>query len=185
MALSKITTESLLDGEITAAKFATGAVTPTPKTVQTHVIVTSSQSLTGGAKTNITNLNATITPTSGTKILVTVRVAGEGSHASHNETSFGIHRDTTVIGNPDAASGRRVAMCMISINSHPDSSSTPDMANYSYLDSPSTGSAITYHAYIHVGSNQTWYNNRTVSDSDSEPFERITSSITLQEVVAP
>jgi len=185
LATGAVTSGKLGSAAVTSGKIASGAVTPTPKTVQTHVIVTSTQSLTGGAKTNITNLNATITPTAGTKILVTVRVAGEGSHASHNETSFGIHRDTTVIGNPDAASGRRVAMCMISINSHPDSSSTPDMANYSYLDSPSTGSAITYHAYIHVGSSQTWYNNRTVADSDSEPFERITSSITLQEVIAP
>ena len=150
MALSKITTESLLNGEITAEKFATGAVTPTPKTVQTHVTATSSQSLDALTVTNVTNLNATITPTAGTKILVTVRWNGEGSHASSQQVVHGLRRDTTIVGSPS-----------------------------------STGSAITYHATISSLNAETLYNNRTVSDPDTTGAERLTSTITLQEVIAP
>jgi hypothetical protein len=187
MALSKITTESLLDGEITAAKFASGAVTPVPKTVQTHVITTSSQSLSASTVTNLTNLNATITPTAGTKILVTVRWNGEGSYAAGAaDTLFGIRRDTTIVGAPDAASSRLVGMSIIVISYFSsDAATTPDACFYQYLDSPSTGSAITYHATILSNTGQTIYNNRGVTDADTAGNKRLTSTITLQEVVAP
>ena len=187
MALSKITTESLLDGEITTAKFATGAVA-FPHTVQTHVIVASSQSISANTITNITNLNATITPTAGTKILITVRWAGESSGTSMHEQLYGIHRDTTVIGNPDAASSRAVMMANASSGYSDDASdaaTTCDNVFYQYLDSPSTGSAITYHATIRIIRAVTLYNNRCVTDGDDANNERLTSTITLQEVVAP
>ena len=175
MALSKITAESL----------ATGAVA-FPHTVQTHVIVASSQSISANTVTNITNLNATITPTAGTKILVTVRWNGEGSNAATYDTVFGIRRDSTIVGSPDAAGNRAVSIAIIAVGywaSNADA--TPDSCFYQYLDSPSTGSAITYHATISNAIAQTIYNNRTVTDADSVGQERLTSTITLQEVVAP
>ena len=175
MALSKITAESL----------ATGAVA-FPHTVQTHVIVASSQSISAATVTNITNLNATITPTAGTKILITVRWNGEGANATAQETVFGIRRDSTIVGNPDAAGSRTVGLAILSIGYFSsDADSTPDSCFYQYLDSPSTGSAITYHATINHKVAQTIYHNRTVSDTDSQIWERLTSTITLQEVVAP
>ena len=186
MALSKITTESLLDGEITAAKFASGAVTPVPKTVQTHVIVASSQSISANTAANITNLNATITPTAGTKILITVRWNGEGANAGSEDTVFGIRRDTTIVGDPDAASSRAIGIAIIAQGFYSSSAdSSPNSCFYQYLDSPSTGSAITYHATIKHVASQTLYNNRSVTDTDNGSYERLTSTITLQEVVAP
>ena len=157
-------------------------------TVQTHVIVASSQSISANTITNITNLNATITPTAGTKILITVRWNGESSSTSMHEQLYGIHRDTTVIGNPDAASSRPVMMAQ-SASGYSDNganaASTCDSVFYQYLDSPSTGSAITYHATIRQIRAVTLYNNRTVNDADDANCERLTSTITLQEVVAP
>ena len=185
MALSKITTESLLDGEITAAKFATGAVA-FPHTVQTHVTATSSQSLDALTVTNVTNLNATITPTAGTKILVTVRWNGEGSHASSQQVVHGLRRDTTIVGSPDAAGDRHTGMSIPAQGYYgSNSDTTPESCVYQYLDSPSTGSAITYHATISSLNAETLYNNRTVSDPNTTGAERLTSTITLQEVIAP
>ena len=190
----KIDTVTTLDGtgNITFSRPIVGdgsnltGLTPIPKTVQTHVIVASSQSISANTVTNITNLNATITPTSGTKILVTVRWNGEGSNAATYDTVFGIRRDSTIVGSPDAASNRAVSIAIIAVGYYASNAdATPDSCFYQYLDSPSTGSAITYHGTISNAIAQTIYNNRTVTDSDSVGQERLTSTITLQEVVAP
>ena len=163
-----------------------GAGDVNPKTVQTHVIVASSQAISADTVTNITNLNATITPTAGTKILVTVRWNGEESNTVTQNTVFGIRRDSTIVGNPDAASSRAIGMAIIAQGYwNSNVADTPDSCFYQYLDSPATGSAITYHATIRHTVAQTIYNNRTVTDSDAVAYERLTSTITLQEVVAP
>lgn len=162
------------------------AANPYLHTVQTHVITTSSQSLVALTVTNVTNLNATITPTAGTKILVTVRWNGEGSHVSSQQVVHGIRRDTTIVGNPAAADSRHIGMSIVAQGYYDSNSdSTPESCFYQYLDSPSTGSAITYHATISSLNAQTLYNNRTVGDADATGTERLTSTITLQEVVAP
>ena len=164
-----------------------GAGDVNPKTVQTHVTATSSQAISADTVTNITNLNATITPTAGTKILVTVRWNGEGSDASNQETVFGVRRDSTIVGSPSAAGVRQIGIAMIAQGyAAADANTTPDSCFYQYLDSPSTGSAITYHATIMSSrATQTIYNNRGVLDADNSSNERLTSTITLQEVVAP
>ena len=184
--IAGLSTGGLPDGCVDADSLATGAVTPTPKTVQTHVIAASSQSVSSNVSQNITNLNATITPTAGTKILITVRWTGEGSSASQFETVFGLKRDTTVIGNPAVAGVRTIGISIIAINHQSDNTSTPGSCFYQYLDSPSTGSAITYHATIESSNAQTFYNNQCVyTTTDHIAYERLTSTITLQEVVAP
>jgi hypothetical protein len=188
----KIDTVTTLDGtgNITFSRPIVGdgsnltGLTPIPKTVQTHVTATSSQSISANTVANITNLNATITPTAGTKILVTVRWTGEGGSVYTYDTVFGLKRDTTIIGNPDTAGSHVLGIAIISIGMYDSNAdSTPDSCFYQYLDSPSTGSAITYHATFRHTTAQTMYNNRTVSDSST--YERLTSTITLQEVVAP
>ena len=170
---------------LAAGATATGFGNPYLHTVQTHVIVTSSQAISAGTATNITNLNATITPTAGTKILVTVRWTGEGSHVDMWDTFFGIRRDSTLVGDPAAAGVRPVAISVIALGHGNNASTTPDSAFYQYLDSPSTGSAITYHATILTEAAQTIYNNRSILDLDIGNRPRLTSTITLQEVVTP
>ena len=152
--------------------------------VQTHLNTTSSQSNSANTRTNISGLNATITPsTTSKRIKITIRWNGEHSNASNRNQLFGIKRDTTDIGNPAADGSRPVGMAIIAMGySTGDATSTPDSVMYSYIDSPATTSATTYHAtYInYVGG--TLYNQRTVNDVNTVDGERLTSTIILEEV---
>ena len=153
-------------------------------TVQTHLTTTSSQSNSANTRTNISGLNATITPsTTSKRIKITVHWNGEHSNNSNHNQVFGIKRDTTDIGNPAADGSRPIGIAMVSMGySSPDSTSTPDSVMYSYIDSPATTSAITYHAtYINVNAG-TLYNQRSVNDTNTTQFERLTSTIILEEV---
>jgi hypothetical protein len=158
---------------------------PAPVTaVQTHLTTTSSQSNTANVRTNISGLNATITPsTTSKRIKITIRWNGEHSNSSNYNQLFGIKRDTTDVGNPAAAGSRSVGMAIFAQGfTGADADSTPDSATYTYIDSPATTSATTYHAtYLNVNSG-TLYNQRTVADSDNASYERLTSNIILEEI---
>ena len=153
-------------------------------TVQTHLNTTSSQSITASTRANISGLNATITPsTTSKRIKVTVRWNGEYSSTINYDTVFGIKRDTTDVGNPAAAGSRSVGIAIISQGYWAaDADSTPDSVMYSYIDSPATTSAITYHATFMQKTTGTLYNQRTVGDGNSTAFERLTSNIILEEI---
>ena len=157
---------------------------PAPVTaVQTHLNTTSSQSTSANTRTNISGLNATITPsTTSKRVKVTIRWNGEHSGGVNYNQLFGIKRDTTDIGNPAAAGSRPVGMAIIAVNYLNDATSTPDSATYTYIDSPATTSATTYHAtYLNkVAANL--YNQRTVNDTNNTDSERLTSNIILEEI---
>jgi hypothetical protein len=161
----------------------TGTVALTSTAVQTHLTTTSSQSNTANTRTNISGLNATITPsTTSKRVKVTIRWNGEHSGGVNYNQLFGIKRDTTDIGNPAAAGSRPVGMAIIAVNYLSDATSTPDSATYTYIDSPATTSATTYHAtYLNVNAG-TLYNQRTVNDADNTSHERLTSNIILEEI---
>lgn len=141
---------------------------------------------------DVPNLNVTITPTTNTsKILVSFNLTGEGSQATHR-ISFRIKRQlstgatTYIQGN---ASGSRIPC--VTLPSEPyhneDSNSTLETASFvNYLDSPSTTSAVTYTVQVrfHEDNSQTWYYNRTVSNSNNEAAEIGISLITVMEVSA-
>ena len=151
--------------------------------VQTYSITASSQALTADTTANMTGLSATITPsTTSKRIKVSVRWAGEFSVDSHN-CVFGIKRGSTAVGNPAAAGLRSVGITVIAINFYSvNNDSTPETAIYSYVDSPATTSATTYYATVTMATSVTVYHNQTVSTSNSIDRERLTSSITLEEV---
>tara|TARA_B110000483_G_scaffold240220_1_gene320311 strand:+ start:1279 stop:2112 length:834 start_codon:yes stop_codon:yes gene_type:complete len=187
------------DGSVGTAQLADGAVDLTSKVtgvlpvanggnaqpqVQTHLKTTSSQAITANTRANISGLNAQITPSSMSKrIKVTVRWNGEYSSGANNNTVFGIKRDSTDIGNPPAAASRTVGIAIIAQGHFAaEAAGTPDSVMYSYIDSPTTTSEITYHAtFIHI-STGTLYNQRTVNDTNFNYMERLTSSITLEEI---
>tara|TARA_R110000803_G_C11784761_1_gene297150 strand:- start:80 stop:598 length:519 start_codon:yes stop_codon:yes gene_type:complete len=151
--------------------------------VQTHVTDTSSQAI-SNTEINITNMTATITPSSvSSRILVAVRWCGETSVSEH-DFGFGMRRDGTDIGKPPVAGTRRTTLALSSLNYHStDYGSTASQASYSYLDSPNTTSAVTYTATVQTSEiNQTIFNNRTVNDTNNVAHERLTSSIILTEV---
>ena len=157
---------------------------PAPVTaVQTHLTTTSSQSITANTRANISGLNATITPsTTSKRIKITIRWNGEPSSSVNYNQVFGIKRDTTDIGNPAAAGVRPVGMAIVAVNYLSDATSTPDSATYTYIDSPATTSATTYHATYLNKAAGTLYNQRTVTDGDNASYERLTSNIILEEI---
>ena len=152
-------------------------------TVQTHLTTTSSQSITANTRANISGLNATITPsTTSKRIKITIRWNGEHSYSTNYNQLFGIKRDTTDVGNPSAAGSRPVGMAIVATNYLNDATSTPDSATYTYIDSPATTSATTYHATYLNSLAGTLYNQRTVNDSNDTGHERLTSNIILEEI---
>ena len=191
---SGITSANIADGTIVNADInssaaidgskLTGVASVNQAQVQTHLITSSSQAITAGTITNITGLNATITPaTTSKRIKVTVRWSGEWGNLNQYDTMYGIRRGTTVVGSPAAAGSRPVGIATAYIGYHQDAGSTPDSTFYSYIDSPATTSATTYYAtFKHSSISTTLYNQRTVLDIDAADYERLTSSITLEEI---
>jgi hypothetical protein len=152
--------------------------------VETYSITASSQSLTADTTTNMTGLSATITPsTTSKRIKVSVRWAGEFSVDSQN-CVFGIKRGSTAVGNPAAVGVRNVGITVIAIGFYSvNNNSTPETAIYSYVDSPATTSATTYHATVTHSGAATMYHNQTQdTTTNNDSRERLTSSITLEEV---
>jgi len=144
---------------------------------------TFSQSIATRAKLN--NISVSITPTSATsKILVMCGIFFEGGTADHNWHWF-LYRDSTDISSPSPGS-RSAAIAMAGIGYFDsDNDSTPVYANFHYFDSPSTTSTITYAPGIGTtDGTKTIYINRTVTDSDSNGYERGISSITVMEISA-
>ncbi len=154
--------------------------------VQTHVITTSSQSVSASTVANISGLNVAITPSaSSSKILVKVRWMGDGSGGDINDGMWGIKRDSTAIGNPASAGSRIVGIAGVSMGYSVNAdTASMESSSYEYLDSPSSTSAITYYATYTVKTAQTMYNNLSRGDPDATPGERGTSTITVMEISA-
>ena len=127
---------------------------------------------------DITTLSVSITPTSATsKILVTGYVTGNGVPGA-GDIMVQIVRGATAIGNADAAGSRSVGY------GFNNAGQGLIQANFMYLDSPSTTSATTYkiQGRLNAGSG-TWYVNRTITDTDNAGYPRVTSAITVMEVI--
>jgi hypothetical protein len=62
-----------------------------------------------------------------------------------------------------------------------DASSTPEMANFQYIDTPASVSALTYQVSVVAGEASTLYTNRTVAASTGN-HEYGSSFITLMEI---
>ena len=174
MPLSKIQTRSL----------PTGSVLQVQRTQYTSTTSTSCANVTN---VSLDHLAVNITPTSTSSIIrLDAMVNGEWStqSASYNSVWF-FFRDSTKLSTP-VSSGRAVGIHMgtgLTIESA-NAGSTPEHAFYSYFDTPSTTSQITYKVGVYqgTGSNLTWYTNRTVSDIDGYQYERGTSFISATEI---
>ena len=148
------------------------------------VTTTSSQSLTANTPAEITDFSVTLTPQSAnSKFLLMANWNGEGTSTNFHETVFGFKRDSSYIGNPAAAGARNTGRGVVS-QGYPgfNTDSTMDSWDGQYLDEPNTTNTITYKVFIKSKFTQTLYNNRTVIDSDSEGYERATSSLIILEI---
>ena len=139
-------------------------------------------SVAGVFSTNVTGLEATITPSStASKILVSVNVAGmQQAYAGLN---YRVMRDSTGIGVGDAEGSRSQVSSGSEAGTFSDRVAS---SSVSILDSPATTSAITYGVQLfnRSGSTVTYYVNRALTDTDSSITGRYASSITLMEVAA-
>ena len=151
--------------------------------VNTYYTTQTSQSFSGtyNVYTDIAGLAATITPKStNSKIYILVRWFGEyGSSGATWNTMWSVKRNGTAIGQPTPNGVGPYGMMMASLSYYVDNaSSTPEMVNFDYYDSPSSISALTYQVTVMSSTGGTIYTNRCVSTND----EVGTSSITLMEI---
>ena len=139
---------------------------------------TDTDSFTSTSFTDVTGLSVSITPTrSDSKILIFVSIHGVGNSAT--QAYFRFMRDSTAICVGDAA-GTRVQATLGSI--YTDQSNDVNCASQTFLDSPSTTSAVTYKVQCRTQGSGTIYVNRSETDAADTTSGRFTSSITVMEV---
>ena len=169
--------------KVRAGGYAAGGIIQIQKTQYTD---TTSTTINTQTDTSLDHLAVNITPTSTSSIIkLEAMVNGEWAALSptYNSTWF-FYRDSTKLSAP-AASGRAIGILMgTPITHETNAGSTPEMLYYSYFDTPSTTSQVTYKVGVYQGSgtNYVWYTNRTVLDSDGYQYERGTSFISVAEI---
>ena len=179
-----VTTATLADGAATGSKLGAGSII---QVIQTYRTSTFSEELTVGNFSSAV-MTASITPTStSNKILVLCTLHISTGSASANQTNGCqalIKRDGTGIGVGDAA-GNRVRSTGAGIGSA-NTNRLQSNVHMTFLDSPSSTSALSYTAHIKPGFNGTQYVNlnKEQSDGDLSSVGRSASSITLMEVAA-
>jgi len=143
------------------------------------------QTVTGTTFTDVTGLSVSITPSStSNKILIATNV---NLSASNRYTAIKILRDSTIIGIGDTAGSRsRVTVAGSSNNDESDNIYIMRNSSASFLDSPSSTSAITYKIQFGNTSGVSYisYINRAPSgDDDNASYNhRGISTITVYEI---
>ena len=135
--------------------------------------------------TTLTNLQVDITPSATNSIIrLDAMVNGEFNSYGYNfNSTWFFLRDSTKLSAPAAGSRTTGVRIGTSASFSSDSSSTPDGSYFTYFDSDhSTTSAITYSVGVNTHTAGTWYENRTVSDSNTFEFERGISFICATEI---
>jgi hypothetical protein len=135
--------------------------------------------MTSSTYADITGLSATITPTSATsKIYISVDLV-TGMNVASTSTRFQLLRNSTAIAIGDAAGSRVRA----SSGAYAANINEPVPLGISFLDSPSTTSAVTYKVQMKSSVNTARsVINRSDGDADNEGNSRYVSTITLMEV---
>lgn len=130
------------------------------------------------------NLNVDITPTSTSSIIkLEARVMFEVNTAlSEYDAMFFFFRDTNYRGAPIASSRRIGISNPYTSYSGGDATSTPSMVALTWFDAPASTSSITYKVGASFRGASLFYLNRTVSDTDTEEFERGVSFISATEI---
>jgi len=149
---------------------------------------TTSTAINDQTNTSLDHLAVNITPISTSSVIrIDAMVNGEWSNqgCTYNSVWF-FYRGSTKLGH---VSSTHIALGVLMGTSitydAANNASTPEHAVYSYFDTPSTTSQITYKVglYQGLGSNPTWYTNRTVGDSaNNYQYERGTSFISVTEI---
>ena len=134
-------------------------------------------------RTDITNLSLSITPSStSSKILVNTHISYSGS--SNNLYGSGyLMRDSTDIGVNTTATGAQFNISFgLELTGQANETYKLRNSSMTFLDSPSSTSALTYKVQARVDANGTMYINRTGHNSNADYGSRGISTLTVMEI---
>ena len=139
---------------------------------------TDTSTMSGSTFTNIPGLSVTITPYSNTSKFLLLTQVNYGSNGQPVMMRFSGGNSGNYVGD---AAGNRIRTAIDA-----DGESLVSMLNimFFYLDSPATASAITYTVQARVGNANTFYINRSNTDTDDNTFQRAASNLVVLEVSA-
>jgi len=134
--------------------------------------------------TDVTGLSVSLTPTAATsKMLIFVRLNSELASVNMHQLVLNLKRNGTFVGRPAASGSRRTGLQGTSMGYYDgDATSTMDVSQFHFLDSPNTTALITYQVSMICTHGTTMHVNRTLNDFDTKSHERLTSSIVVMEV---
>ena len=174
--LTTIASPTTING-VTLPTTSFGKILQVVSTAKTDTFTTSSSSL-----VDVTSLSVAITPSSvNNKILVTVHLNAANNFNATASTAV-ILRDSTLIAIGDAA-GSRIRRTFVR-GAAPGDLYIAGTFSMTFLDSPSTTSAVTYKIQVSSTDSTAIYINRSVTDSDTDKNARGISTITVMEVAA-
>jgi hypothetical protein len=174
--------DTLQDASGTGTPYIKGAVLQVQYTQYTS---RTSVNLSANTSTPLSILTVDITPKSTSSIIkLDTHIFHEwGGSNDVQDTVWFFYRDTTKLA--FAQDGNRncgISTSRINYGGAIDADSTPEVAYYSYFDSPSTTSQITYKVGVLNNSTSTVYINQTVSNTDTNEYERGLSFISATEI---
>ena len=170
-----ITLPSTADGTmLTTTNPKTGNIIQVVSTTKTDTTSTN----TSGSFTDISGMSVSITPSStSSKILILISLGSISSNASGIAVGFKLLRDSTAVGNSSSTSGRSGFTNIYTGGGTGDEYIIS--ASHSFLDSPSSTSALTYKIQWKNSSGTTYLNRYHANDDNSG-----SSTITVMEVAA-
>jgi len=146
-----------------------------------QAVKTDTQSTTSTSFVDISGISVSITPSStSSKIFITANITG-GHVINDTNIIFQLKRDTTDIYLGTTASGSRIN-ASASLYTGNDSNHA-DKATMSFVDEPSSSSAITYKVQFKSYSGSAVYINRSSADVDAGYNVRQASSLIVMEVL--
>ena len=170
-----VDTDMIAAAAVTAPKRGAGAILQVVSSIKTDTFsVTSNET-----EYEVTNLNATITPTSNTsKILVMVSL----TYSANSTTYKGrIKRGSTTIFQGDASGSKQQAAFGLGFTGDENQA---DVASFTGLDTPGDTNAHTYKVFL-INDNSVYiYINRSRQDHNDTRGGRHVSTMTLMEVAA-
>jgi len=178
--MSELRSNRITDIAGTASPIIPGGVLQIQYTQYTS---TSTQAISANTNTVVPVLTVNITPKSTSSIIkldAHVFFEWQTSAASFNSVWF-FYRDTTKLAIAQAGN-RLCGISATSISENADGASTPETAKYTYFDTPSTTSQITYKVGVITHYTTNFGINRCYADSDTTEYERGLSLISATEI---
>lgn len=173
---------SKLTGQVPDANAPPGSVIQVVSAIKTD---TFSTTVSDGTFVDITGLSANITPIStSSRIFIMVNIGKTSVAVTGRAINFLLLRGSTELGTPNADGSRlRVAFCSHTA-SFDQNGRGGTSASYSFFDSPSTTSQITYKVQMSGHDGDATVINRSGEnlDSNDAPQSRTSSTITLMEI---